>query len=415
MINEAIAQSDPEMAEVLERELDRQQHTLVLIPSENYASTAVLMATGCIMTNKYAEGSPGKRYYNGCELVDRAESLAIERAKQLFGCDHVNVQPLTGAVANMAAYDALLQDGDTVLAMELNHGGHLTHGHPLNFSGRRYNCISYGVARDTETIDYDQLRALAQEHKPKLIVAGASAYPRVIDFPRFREIADEVGAYFMADIAHIAGLIVADEHPSPIPYCDVVTSTTHKTLRGPRAAIIMCRQEHAQAVDRAVFPGIQSGPQMHMVAAKAVAFKEALSPEFRAYQHQIVLNAKAMAKSLMAQGFRLVSGGTDNHLMLVDLSDKNITGRDGADRLEQAGICVNKNLIPFDTRSPMVTSGIRPGTPAVTTRGMKEPEMQLIGEWMARVLTVGSDAFVVAEVRERVRELCEGFPVYREL
>jgi len=302
-----------------------------------------------------------------------------------------------------------------VLAMGLNHGGHLTHGHPLNFSGRRYNCISYGVARDTETIDYDQLRALAQEHKPKLIVAGASAYPRVIDFPRFREIADEVGAYFMADIAHIAGLIVADEHPSPIPYCDVVTSTTHKTLRGPRAAIIMCRQEHAQAVDRAVFPGIQSGPQMHMVAAKAVAFKEALSPEFRAYQHQIVLNAKAMAKSLMAQGFRLVSGGTDNHLMLVDLSDKNITGRDGADRLEQAGICVNKNLIPFDTRSPMVTSGIRPGTPAVTTRGMKEPEMQLIGEWMARVLTVGSDAFVVAEVRERVRELCEGFPVYREL
>jgi len=415
MMNEALAQTDPEMADVLTRELDRQQNTLVLIPSENYASKAVLLASGCIMTNKYAEGSPGKRYYNGCELVDRAESLAIERATELFGCDHVNVQPLTGAVANMAAYDALLQDGDTILAMELNHGGHLTHGHPLNFSGRWYNCIWYGVTRDAEVIDYDQLRSLAREHQPKLIVAGASAYPRIMEFERFREVADEVGAYLMADIAHVAGLIVADEHPDPIPHCDVVTTTTHKTLRGPRAAIIMCRQEHAQAIDRAVFPGIQSGPQMHVVAAKAVAFKEALSPDFKEYQHQIVLNAKAIAQSLMDQGFRLVSGGTDNHLMLVDLSDKGITGRDAADRLEQAGICVNKNLIPFDTQSPVVTSGIRPGSPAVTTRGMKEPEMTLIGELMARVLNAGDDAFVIAEVREKVRELCERFPIYTDL
>jgi len=357
----------------------------------------------------------GKRYYNGCELVDRAESLAIDRAKQLFGCDHVNVQPLTGAVANMAAYDALLDQGDTVLAMELNHGGHLTHGHPLNFSGRWYNCIWYGVRRDTEAIDYDQLRSLANEHKPKLIVAGASAYPRIIDFERFREIADEVGAYFMGDIAHIAGLIVAGEHPDPVPHCDIVTTTTHKTLRGPRAAIIMCREEHAQAVDRAVFPGIQSGPQMHVVAAKAVAFHEALSPDFNEYQRQIVLNAKALAQSLLDRGFRLVSGGTDNHLMLVDLSDKDITGRDGADRLEQAGICVNKNLIPFDTQSPVVTSGIRPGTPAVTTRGMKEPEMAHIGELMAEALAAGDDSFVLAEVREKVRELCERFPIYADL
>ncbi len=415
MMNEALAQTDPEMADVLTRELDRQQNTLVLIPSENYASKAVLLASGCIMTNKYAEGSPGKRYYNGCELVDRAESLAIERATELFGCDHVNVQPLTGAVANMAAYDALLEDGDTILAMELNHGGHLTHGHPLNFSGRWYNCISYGVTRDAEVIDYDQLRSLAREHQPKLIVAGASAYPRIMEFERFREVADEVGAYLMADIAHVAGLIVADEHPDPIPHCDVVTTTTHKTLRGPRAAIIMCRQEHAQAIDRAVFPGIQSGPQMHVVAAKAVAFKEALSPDFKEYQHQIVLNAKAIAQSLIDQGFRLVSGGTDNHLMLVDLTDKGITGRDAADRLEQAGICVNKNLVPFDTQNPVVTSGIRPGSPAVTTRGMKEPEMTLIGELMARALNAGDDAFVIAEVQEKVRELCERFPIYTDL
>ncbi len=415
MMTEAIAQSDPAMADVLTKELDRQQHTLVLIPSENYASKAVLMATGCIMTNKYAEGAPGKRYYNGCELADQAETLAIDRAKELFGCDHVNVQPLTGALANMAAYDALIEEGDTVLAMELNHGGHLTHGHPLNFSGRWYNCVSYGVRQDTETIDYDAVESLAREHKPKIIVAGASAYPRTIDFPRFRAIADEVGAYFMADIAHIAGLVVGSEHPDPVPFCDVVTTTTHKTLRGPRAAIIMCREEHAKAVDRAVFPGIQSGPQMHVVAAKAVAFQEALAPEFKEYQHQIVLNAKALAQSLLDKGFRLVSGGTDNHLMLVDLSDKDISGRDGADRLEQAGICVNKNLIPFDTQNPIVTSGIRPGSPAVTTRGMKEPEMKLIGELMARVITEGHDSFVVGEVREQVRELCERFPVYTDL
>jgi glycine hydroxymethyltransferase len=415
MMNEAILQADPEMGDVLTRELDRQQSTLVLIPSENYASKAVLMASGCIMTNKYAEGSPGKRYYNGCELVDRAETLAIDRAKELFGCDHANVQPLTGALANMAAYDALLDEGDTVLAMELNHGGHLTHGHPLNFSGRWYNCIWYGVARDTEAIDHDELRSLAREHKPKLIVAGASAYPRIFHFERFREVADEVGAYLMADIAHIAGLIVAGEHPDPVPYCDIVTTTTHKTLRGPRAAIIMCREQHAQAIDRAVFPGIQSGPQMHVVAAKAVAFKEALSAEFKQYQHQIVLNAAALAQSIMDQGFRLVSGGTDNHLMLVDLSDKGITGRDAADWLEEAGICVNKNLIPFDTQSPIVTSGIRPGSPAVTTRGMKEPEMTLIGEYMARVLSAGDDAATIADVREKVRELCQQFPVYTDL
>ncbi|NIM06384.1 MAG: serine hydroxymethyltransferase [Armatimonadetes bacterium] len=414
-MNRALSQVDPEIARAMEQELDRQQNCLVMIPSENYASKAVLQAQGCIMTNKYAEGYPGARWYNGCEQVDTAENLAIERAKELFGADHVNVQPHTGSQANMAAYYALLQPGDRVLSLPLDHGGHLTHGQNSNFSGRYYRFTHYGVDRETEVIDLDVVRRLAHREKPKLISVGYSAYPRAIDFAEWRKIADEVDAYLMADVAHIVGLIAAKEHPDPVPYCDIITSTTHKTLRGPRGAFIMCRREYADAVDRACFPGVQAGPLMHVIAAKAVAFKEAMTDSFRAYQHQIVLNAKALAKALMERGFRLVSGGTDTHLMLVDLRPLNMFGATAADLLEEAGILVNKNSIPFDHVSSALASGIRPGSPAVTTRGMKEPEMEQIAEMMSRVLHDPESESVRKEVLQEVRELCARFPIYEDL
>ena len=404
------------MAAIFDGELERQRTTLVLIPSENYASKAVLCAAGSVMTNKYAEGYPGARYYHGCQWVDQAEALAIQRAQQLFGADHANVQPHTGSQANMAAYYALLEPGDTILSMSVDQGGHLTHGRRANFSAKYYRPVFYHVDRETERIDLDEVRWLAREHRPKLILVGASAYPRLIDFAVWREIADEVGAYLMADIAHIVGLIAGGVHPSPIPYCDVVTSTTHKTLRGPRGAFIMCRRELAKQVDRAVFPGVQAGPLMHVIAAKGVAFHEAMSEDFKAYQRQIVANAQALAGHLLAAGLRLVSGGTDNHLMLVDVAKSlGITGRQAADALEQAGICVNMNVIPFDSKPPTVTSGIRPGTPAITTRGMKEPEMAEIARMMTSILRDPEHAALAAQVREQVRALCARFPVYESL
>ena len=404
------------MAAIFDGELERQRTTLVLIPSENYASKAVLCAAGSVMTNKYAEGYPGARYYHGCQWVDQAEALAIQRAQQLFGADHANVQPHTGSQANMAAYYALLEPGDTILSMSVDQGGHLTHGRRANFSAKYYRPVFYHVDRETERIDLDEVRWLAREHRPKLILVGASAYPRLIDFAVWREIADEVGAYLMADIAHIVGLIAGGVHPSPIPYCDVVTSTTHKTLRGPRGAFIMCRRELAKQVDRAVFPGVQAGPLMHVIAAKGVAFHEAMSEDFKAYQRQIVANAQALAGHLLAAGLRLVSGGTDNHLMLVDVAKSlGITGRQAADALERAGICVNMNVIPFDSKPPTVTSGIRPGTPAITTRGMKEPEMAEIARMMTSILRDPEHAALAAQVREQVRALCARFPVYESL
>ena len=412
---EEIWKVDPQLAEAVCREIDRQANKLELIASENFASLAVLQAQGCVMTNKYAEGYPGKRYYGGCQWVDVAEDLARERAKELFGCDHVNVQPHSGTQANMAVYMAVLEPGDIILAMDLAHGGHLTHGAPVNFSGQLYKVVFYGVDRRTETIDFDQVRDLARKHRPKLIVVGASAYPRVIDFAAFREIADEVGAYVMADIAHIAGMVAVGLHPSPIPYCEFVTTTTHKTLRGPRGGMIMCRQEFAQVIDKTVFPGIQGGPLMHVIAAKAVAFKEALSPQFKEYQSQILKNAAAMAKTLQDKGFRIVSGGTDNHLMLVDLRGKGITGKEAEGALEEAAITVNKNMIPFDPQKPFIASGIRIGTPAITTRGMKEAEMVAIGEMIARVLEDSSNAKVKKEVAAQVKALCERFPLYPQL
>ncbi len=405
---------DPEIAEAILLETKRQAGKLELIASENFVSEAVLEAQGCIMTNKYAEGYPGKRYYGGCEYVDIAETLAIERAKKLFGADHVNVQPHSGTQANMAVYFVVLQPGETILGMNLSHGGHLSHGSPANFSGRLYNVVAYGVDRKTETIDFDEVESQAKKHKPKIIVVGASAYPRTIDFERFRQIADQTGAVIMADIAHIAGLVACGLHPSPIRNCEFVTTTTHKTLRGPRGGMIMCRQDYSKLLDSRVFPGSQGGPLMHIIAAKAVAFKEALSENFKDYQKQIVKNAATMAETLAAEGFRLVSGGTDNHLMLVDLTDKGITGKDAQEVLDRAGITVNKNGIPFDTKGPMVTSGIRIGTPAVTTRGMKEEEMKLIARLIARVLTDIKDEKRVAEVREQVGALCARFPLYRE-
>jgi len=414
-MNRGLAEVDVEIAEALAKELDRQQNCLVLIPSENYASRAVLQAQGCIMTNKYAEGYPGARWYNGCGPVDIAESLAIERAKKLFGADHVNVQPHTGSQANMAAYYALLDPGDRILSLDVEHGGHLTHGRNVNFSGRYYHVSHYGVDRETELIDMEVVRRIAHRERPKLIVVGYSAYPRQIDFAAWREIADEVDAYLMADIAHIVGLIAAGEHPDPVPYCDIVTSTTHKTLRGPRGAFIMCRREYADLVDRACFPGIQAGPLMHVIAAKAVAFKEAMTENFRAYQRQIVLNAKAFAAALMERGFRLVSGGTDVHLVLIDLRPLNMFGAVAADLLEEAGIIVNKNPIPYDHVPPALASGIRPGTPAVTTRGMKEPEMGLIADMISRVLRYPEDESLRRNVREEVRELCARFPIYEDL
>ncbi len=406
---------DPEIARAILGEIERQAYKLEMIASENFASPAVMEAQGCVMTNKYAEGYPGKRYYGGCQFVDMAENLAIERAKRLFGAEHVNVQPHSGTQANMAVYMAVLNPGDTILAMDLAHGGHLSHGARVNFSGKLYNVVFYGVRRDTETIDYDQVEKLAVEHRPKLIVVGASAYPRVIDFERFRRIADRVGAYVMADIAHIAGLVAAGVHPSPVPHCEFVTTTTHKTLRGPRGGMIMCRSEFAKVIDKTVFPGIQGGPLMHVIAAKAVAFKEALSEEFKEYQRQIVKNAKTLAERLAKHGLRIVSGGTDNHLMLVDLRPIGITGDVAEKALEEAGITVNKNMIPFDPEKPTVTSGIRIGTPALTTRGMKEAEMEEIGDLIAYVLKNVDKPEVRKEVYSKVRDLCERYPLYPDL
>jgi len=410
----ALMNTDPDVASAILQETRREAGKLELIPSENFVSEAVLEAQGCIMTNKYAEGYPGKRYYYGCEFVDVVETLAIERTKQLFGADHVNVQPHSGTQANMAVYFAVLQPGDTILGMNLSHGGHLSHGSPANFSGRLYNVVFYGVDKEKERIDFDEVESQAKKHRPKLIVVGASAYPRILDFERFRQIADEVGAIIMADIAHIAGLVAAGLHPSPIPTCEYVTTTTHKTLRGPRGAIIMCKADYAKALDSRVFPGSQGGPLMHIIAAKAVAMKEALTDEFKAYQAQIVKNAKTIAEILIAEGFRLVSGGTDNHLMLVDLTDKGITGKDAGKALDQAGITVNQNMIPFDTRSPMVTSGIRLGTPAITTRGMKEEEMKTIARLIAHILKDIRDEGRIMEVKKEVDALCEKFPLYAD-
>ncbi|TKJ40610.1 serine hydroxymethyltransferase [candidate division LCP-89 bacterium B3_LCP] len=420
---------DPEIKDVIRGEIHRQSYTLEMIASENFTSPAVMEAMGTVLTNKYAEGYPAKRYYGGCEYVDQAETLAQDRAKALFKCAWANAQPHSGSQANMAVYMALLQPGDTVMGMNLAHGGHLTHGSPVNFSGRLYNIIAYGIDEKTGRIDFDEVRKLAQEHKPQMIMTGASAYPRIIEFDQFREIADEVGAYLIADIAHIAGLVAADLHPSPIPHCHAVTTTTHKTLRGPRGGLILSDDKGGEitltgmpkpktiteAIDSVTFPGIQGGPLMHVIAAKAVAFKEALQPEFKSYCQQVIMNAKALSDTLRATGFKLVSGGTDNHLMLVDLSDKNITGKKAEAVLEEAGITVNKNMVPFDTRSPFVTSGIRIGTPALTTRGMKEAEMRAIGGWISRILYHPDDEKLISDVRSQVEELCKSFLIYDEL
>ena len=410
----AVAEVDNDIAQVLRAEINRQNTGLELIASENFASAAVLEAMGSVLTNKYAEGYPGRRYYGGCEFVDVAESLAIDRAKALFGADHANVQPHSGAQANMAAYFALLKPGDTVLGMDLAHGGHLTHGHPLNFSGQLYRIVPYGVRRDDERIDYEQLAALAREHRPRMIMVGASAYPRIIDFARVRAAADEVGAALVTDMAHIAGLVATGAHPSPVPHSDIVTTTTHKTLRGPRGGLVLCRQEHARNVNRALFPGVQGGPLMHIVAAKAVCLKEASEPAFAAYQRQVVANAERLAAALAAGGFRLVSGGTDNHLMLVDVVSQGLTGKLAEAALGRAGITVNKNTIPFDEKPPMVASGIRLGTPALTTRGMAEAEMDRIGELICRVLAAPEDDHVAGSVRAEVEALCRRFPLYPE-
>jgi glycine hydroxymethyltransferase len=405
---------DPEIYEVIRKETERQAFGLELIPSENFVSEAVLEATGSVLTNKYAEGYPGKRYYGGCEFVDQAEELAIERAKKLFGAEHANVQPHSGSQANMAVYLAVMNPGDTILGMNLSHGGHLTHGSPVNFSGKLFNVVSYGVRPDTETIDFDQVRDLALAHRPKMIVVGASAYPRIIEFAPFREIADEAGCMVMADIAHVAGLVAAGLHPNPVPYCEFVTTTTHKTLRGPRAGMILCRAEMAKKLNSSIFPGTQGGPLMHVIAAKAVAFQEAMTPEWREYQARIIRNAKALAAALANRGFRLVSGGTDNHLMLVNLTATPLTGKDAQEALDRVMITVNKNTIPFETRSPFVTSGIRLGTPGVTTRGMGEKEMARIGNIIADVLSAPGDPQTEKRVAAEVRDLCGSFPLYPE-
>ncbi len=409
-----LEQVDPDIAKVIRDETVRQSRNLELIASENFVSEAVLEAVGSVMTNKYAEGYPGKRYYGGCEFVDVAEDLAISRAKDLFGAEHVNVQPHSGSQANMAVYFTILKPGDTVLGPNLAHGGHLTAGSPMNFSGRLYTIVPYGVTKDTERIDMDQVRDLAKQHRPKLIIAGGSAFPRSIDFKPFREIADEAGAALMADIAHPAGLVAAGLHPSPVPYADFVTTTTHKTLRGPRGGMVMCLERYAKDLDRTVLPGIQGGPLMHVIAAKAVAFREAQMPEWRVYQGQIVRNARALADAMLARGYRLVSGGTDTHLLLVDLTGKGVTGKDAQEALDRAWITVNKNGIPFDTKGPMVTSGVRIGTPAVTTRGMGEAEMAQIATLIDRVLTNLGNGSVEAAVRGEVQELTNRFPLYPE-
>jgi len=403
---------DPQVAQAIRLETEREEYNLELIASENFVSEAVMEAQGSVMTNKYAEGYPGKRYYGGCTQVDVVENLAIERAKELFGADHVNVQPHSGSQANMAVYFTVLKPGDTILGMNLSHGGHLTHGSSANFSGKLYNVVFYGVSQDTEVIDYDEVARLAREHRPKMIVVGASAYPRTIDFARFRKIADEVGALIMVDMAHIAGLVAAGLHPSPVPYAEFVTTTTHKTLRGPRGGMILCQEQYAKALNSNIFPGIQGGPLMHVIAAKAVAFKEALTPEFNAYQEQILKNAKALADALMAKGFRLVSGGTDTHLMLVDLTETGLTGKVAEEALDKAGITVNKNTIPNETRSPFVTSGIRIGTPAATTHGLKEAEMVQVAGFIAEALKNTENEAELLRIKGEVNALMKKFPLY---
>ena len=407
-----IRNADAEVYEAMKQELDRQRNNIELIASENFVSPAVMAAAGSHLTNKYAEGLPGKRYYGGCQYVDVVEDLARERVKQLFGCDHANVQPHSGANANTCVYFAMLQPGDTILGMNLSHGGHLTHGSPVNISGKYFKIVPYGVSKESETIDYDELERLAAENQPKMIVAGASAYPRIIDFPRLREIADKVGAYLMVDIAHIAGLVAAGLHPSPVPYADFVTTTTHKTLRGPRGGVIMCKEQYAKAIDKAVFPGMQGGPLMHVIAAKAVAFKEALSPEFKEYQRQVVKNAAAMADEFTKCGVRLVSGGTDNHLMLVDLRDKNMTGKELEKMLDEVNITVNKNTIPFEETSPFVTSGIRLGTPSITSRGFTEEDARTIARRITKIIDEREAAFET--VRAEVKKLCDKHPLYKD-
>jgi glycine hydroxymethyltransferase len=414
LMQRSLAETDPDIARAIRSETERQDEGLELIASENFVSRAILEAAGSVMTNKYAEGYPGKRYYGGCEFVDVAESLAISRAKALFGADHANVQPHSGAQANMSVYFTIVKPGDTVLGMNLAHGGHLTHGHPLNFSGKLYTIVPYGVRKDDERIDYEELETLAHQHTPQMIMVGASAYPRVIDFARISAVAKAVGAPMVVDMAHIAGLVAAGVHPSPVPHADFVTSTTHKTLRGPRSGLILCREQYARDLDRAVFPGVQGGPLMHVIAAKAVCFKEAMEPAFAGYQRQIVANAQRLAAAINAHGFRLVSGGTDNHLMLVDVFSKGVTGKAAETALGKAGMTVNKNAIPFDQNPPMVASGIRVGTPAITTRGMREAEMDLIGELIARVLASPDDDRVLGTVKAEVEQLCRKFPLYAD-
>lgn len=403
---------DPQVAQAIRLETEREEYNLELIASENFVSEAVMEAQGSVMTNKYAEGYPGKRYYGGCTQVDVVENLAIERAKELFGAEHANVQPHSGSQANMAVYFSVLKPGDTILGMNLSHGGHLTHGSPANFSGKLFNVVFYGVSQDTEVIDYDEVARLAREHRPKMIVVGASAYPRTIDFAQFRKIADEVGAVIMVDMAHIAGLVAAGLHPSPVPHAEFVTTTTHKTLRGPRGGMILCREEYAKVLNSNIFPGIQGGPLMHVIAAKAVAFKEALAPEFKTYQEQIIKNAKALADALMAKGFRLVSGGTDTHLMLLDLTETGLTGKVAEEALDKAGITVNKNTIPNETRSPFVTSGIRIGTPAATTHGLKEAEMVQVAGFIADALKNTENEAELQRIKGEVNALMKKFPLY---
>src|SRR5690242_13501794 len=405
---------DPEVAAAIDNEVRRQHEGLELIASENFVSEAVLEAMGSVFTNKYAEGYPGKRYYGGCEFVDVVENLARERAKQLFGAEHANVQPHSGSSANMEAYGAVLQPGDTILGLNLAHGGHLTHGHHLNFSGKTYKVVPYGVTKETETIDYDDLQKIAERERPKLIIGGGSAYPRIIDFARMRQIADKVGALYIVDMAHFAGLVAGGAHPSPVPHAHIVTSTTHKTLRGPRAGMILSKQEFAAAIDKVVFPGMQGGPLVHIIAAKAVSFLEAMQPEFREYARQIVANAKVLAATLAAEGFRIISGGTDTHLMLVDVFSKGILGSEAEKALGEAAITVNKNAIPFDTNPPMKPSGIRIGSPALTTRGMKESEMRQVGRWIAEALNNRIDPAVLGRIRREVVELADAFPLYAE-
>ena len=414
-LSRPLVESDPQIAQAIANEANRQHEGLELIASENFVSMAVLEAAGSVFTNKYAEGYPGKRYYGGCEFADVVENLARERAKQIFGADHVNVQPHSGSQANMTAYMALLQPGDAVMGLNLAHGGHLTHGHPLNFSGKMYKIIPYGVRKDTETIDYDEMEQIAVRERPKMIIGGGSAYARVIDFARMRQIADKVGAKLMVDMAHIAGLVAGGVHPSPVPHSDIVTTTTHKTLRGPRAGMVLCRQELAAAVDKITFPGIQGGPLIHIIAAKAVCFREALQPAFKDYAHQVVANARALARKIMDEGFRVITGGTDTHLMLIDVFAQGILGSEAENALGQAGITVNKNAIPFDSNPPLKPSGIRIGTPALTTRGMKEKEMIQTGAWIVEALRNHKDAQALARIRKQVLELAEAFPLYPEL